>query len=105
MLPCPLLTLGFSKCLQEQRAWSMRPPLHTLSPFPWSPSITALRVGLSSKSRPFVQTSTSEFPHKRHVTPALLWESITHKAFGFGFPLTGASVCQGLWGPASRLHA
>ena len=105
VLPCPLLTLGLSKRLQEQRAWSMMPPLHTLSPFPWSPSITALRVGLSSKSRPFVQTSTSQFPHKRHVAPAPLWESITHRALGFGFPLTGASGCQGLWGPASQLHA
>ncbi|XP_017907372.1 PREDICTED: ICOS ligand isoform X2 [Capra hircus] len=95
----PELALAGAESLEHEA------PPHTLSPFPWSPSITALRVGLSSKSRPFVQTSTSEFPHKRHVTPALLWGSITHKAFGFGFPLTGASGCQGLWGPASRLHA
>ena len=27
MLPCPLLTLGFSKCPQKQRAWSMMPTL------------------------------------------------------------------------------
>lgn len=105
VLPCPLLILGFSKCPQKQRAWSMMStpthpvsiPLISLHHSPWGGALRQVQT--------FVQTNTSQFPCKRHMIPSPPWESIAHRAFGFGFPLADASGCQGLWGPASRLHA